>query len=53
MNKAASVLNLKNTKFANAHGLMNKKAFSCAYDVAKLTYLAMKNNEFRKIVSTK
>ena len=46
MNKAATTLNLKNTFFANTHGLMNEKAHSTASDICKLTCIAMKNPIF-------
>lgn len=53
MNKASIALNLKNTRFANAHGLMNEKAYSTSNDVAFLTIIAMKNATFAEIVSKK
>lgn len=43
MNKVAGILKLKNTNFANSHGLMNDKAYSTSNDVAKLTYIAINN----------
>ena len=53
MNKAASILKLKNTFFANTHGLMNEKAYSTASDLAKLTCIAMSNPIFCEIVGKK
>ena len=53
MNKGAKALNLRNTHFANAHGLMNEKSHSTADDVALLTCYAMKNETFRLIVKKK
>lgn len=46
MNKATTILNLKNTRFANPHGLMNDKAYSTADDVTRLTAIAMSNEIF-------
>lgn len=53
MNKAAAVLKLKNTFFANSHGLMNERAYSCSSDVSILTCMAMKNSIFFEIVGKK
>ena len=53
MNKAASTLKLKDTFFANTHGLMNEKAYSTASDVAKLTCIAMSHPMFCEIVGKK
>lgn len=47
MNKATSILNLKDTRFANAHGLMNDRAYSTADDITRLTAIAMSNETFR------
>jgi D-alanyl-D-alanine carboxypeptidase len=46
MNRLASALKLRNTKFVNAHGLMNEKAYSTATDISILTCIAMKNPLF-------
>lgn len=43
MNKATNILNLRNTRFANVHGLMNEKAYSTSDDIAILTAIAMGN----------
>lgn len=53
MNDKAEKLGMKNTNFANPHGLPNDNHFSCAYDMAILTAYAMKNEIFKEIVSTK
>lgn len=56
MNKKAQELGMKNTNFINPHGLENNKGkgnTSTAYDMAILTSYAMKNEEYKKIVSTK
>lgn len=53
MNKTANNLKLKNTRFHNPHGLMSDKAYSCSSDIAKLTFIAMKNETFATIVACK
>ena len=53
MNKLAHELNLRNTNYNNTHGLSNKYNKSCTADQGKLTYHALKYDEFRKIVATK
>jgi len=50
MNKNAIILGLKNTKFANPHGLPNNLSKSTANDVAKLCCICMKLENFRYIV---
>ena len=51
MNRLARVLVLRNTKFANPHGLPHQEARSTAADLAKLCCHCMKNELFRKITS--
>jgi len=41
------------TNYANSHGLINCNNKSSAYDVALLSEYALKNDMFRKIVSTR
>ena len=56
MNSKAKKLGMKNTTFNNPSGLDEndeKGNFSSAYDMALLMSYAMKNKEFKKIVSTK
>lgn len=54
MNKKAVEIGMKNTTFNNPHGLdVNGGNLSTAYDMALLTSYAMKNEEYKKIVSTK
>ncbi len=56
MNDKAKQLNMTNTVFYNSHGLEEndgKANLSTAYDMALLMSYAMKNNDFKKIVSTK
>jgi len=52
MNNKAQVLNMNNTHFENASGLNNETHYSTAFDMAKLASYAMKNEKFKKIVST-
>ena len=53
MNKEAKNLGLKNTHFANPHGLDADGHYTSAYDLALITAEAMKNEMFREIISTK
>ena len=54
MNDKADKLGLKNTIFNNPNGLDEEKGnYSTAYDMAIIMSEAIKNNEFKKIVSTK
>jgi D-alanyl-D-alanine carboxypeptidase len=47
MNILAKTLDLKNTHFANVHGLMNKKNYSTSNDIMKLCLYSMKRRDFR------
>lgn len=55
MNKKAKELGMEDTLFVNSSGLDNTDSgnYSSAYDMAKLTQYAMKNEIYRKIVGTK
>ena len=53
MNQEAQNLGLKNTNFANAHGLDKEGHYTSAYDLAKITAKAMENETFREIAATK
>ena len=53
MNQKAKELGLFNTNFVTPHGLDNSNHFTTAYDLAILTDYALKNLEFKNIVSTK
>jgi serine-type D-Ala-D-Ala carboxypeptidase (penicillin-binding protein 5/6) len=54
MNKKAQEVGMKQTIFANPHGLDDhENHYSTAYDMALLTRYAMKNNTYAKIVGTK
>lgn len=53
MNVKAQELNLKNTHFANPHGLDAEGHYSSANDLAVLTAYAMHNPVFKEIVATK
>jgi D-alanyl-D-alanine carboxypeptidase len=50
MNKNAHMLHLFSTFFTNPHGMDQDYHKSCAYDVALLSYKAMKNSLFQRIV---
>ena len=53
MNEFVKSLGLENTHFDNPHGLDSKTHYTSAYDLAKITAYALKNETFREIVSTK
>lgn len=55
MNKTGKKIGMKNTKFNNPSGLdeSDDGNISSSYDMALLMSYAMKNKDFRKIVSTK
>ena len=53
MNAKAREVGAKNTRFKNPHGLDAQEHYTTAYDLALIAQAAMKNEEFRKIVSTK
>lgn len=53
MNIKAQELGLENTHFENPNGLDGENHYSTAYDLAKLTQCALRNEAFKKIVSTK
>ncbi len=53
MNEKAQALGLKNTHFANPHGLDAEGHYTSAYDLAIITAEAMKHKDFKDIVSTK
>jgi D-alanyl-D-alanine carboxypeptidase/D-alanyl-D-alanine carboxypeptidase (penicillin-binding protein 5/6) len=52
MNKKAEDLGLRNTHFENPHGLDGDTHYTTARELAKITRAAMKNEDFRAIVST-
>lgn len=51
MNDRAKKIGCKNTHFENPHGLHDPNHYSTAYDMALIAKEAMKNDEFRRIVS--
>ena len=53
MNDLAREIGVKNTHFANTHGLDADGHYTTAYDLAVITSYALKNQTFREIVSTK
>lgn len=52
MNTRASQLGCTGTHFANTHGLHDEDHYTTARDLSKIASEALKNPEFRKIVST-
>lgn len=52
MNQKAKELRLENTNFVNPHGLHAVNHYSSAYDIAVMSYYALKYPLFAKIVST-
>ncbi len=53
MNKTARKCGAENTHFVNPHGLHDDKHYTTAHDLALISVHAMKNPEFRNIVSAK
>ena len=53
MNKKARDLGLKNTHYVNTTGLDDDNHYSTVNEVAKIFKYALKNKEFRKIISTR
>ncbi|MGN1201554.1 MAG: D-alanyl-D-alanine carboxypeptidase family protein [Candidatus Caccovivens sp.] len=53
MNELAKKIGVKNTHFANTHGLDADGHYTTAYDLAVITAYALENDTFREIVSTK
>ena len=53
MNETAKKAGAINTNFTNPHGLHTENHYTPARDLCAISYYAMKNELFRKIVSTK
>lgn len=53
MNDTASRIGAKNTHFTNPNGLDDEQHYTTARDLAAIAAYGMKNEEFRKIVSSK
>ena len=53
MNKKAEELGLTSTHFVTPHGLHDDEHYTTAYDLAKLTAAALKNETFLEICSSK
>ncbi len=53
MNEKAALLGAENSRFANPHGLPDKRHYTTAHDLALIAAYAMENETFREIVSTK
>jgi len=52
MNKKAEELGLTSTHFVTPHGLDEEEHYTTAYELAKITDYALKNEVFAKIVRT-
>jgi D-alanyl-D-alanine carboxypeptidase (penicillin-binding protein 5/6) len=52
MNQKAAELGLEHTSFANCSGLHDPKHYSTAYEMARIFAYALKNETFRKIITT-
>ena len=53
MSEKAHSIGAKNTQFKNPHGLDEDGHYTTAYDLALITRYALKNETFRRIISTK
>ena len=53
MNETAKKIGAKNSNFVNPHGLHDDNHYTTAYDLALISSYAIKNDIFKKIVSTK
>jgi len=53
MNTKATALGMKDTRFANPHGLDEDGHYSTAYDLAILTRYALKNQTFARLVRSR
>ncbi|MFI3229435.1 MAG: D-alanyl-D-alanine carboxypeptidase family protein [Bacillota bacterium] len=53
MNAKVAELGLTNTHFVNPHGLHDDNHYTSAYDLAYISSIAMQNETFKDIVSTK
>lgn len=53
MNDTAKKVGANNSNFNNPHGLDDKNHYTTAYDLARITAYALKNDTFKEIVSTK
>ncbi len=52
MNQKAEALGLVSTHFTNPHGLDHEEHYTTAYDLARISAYALKNETFRTICST-
>lgn len=53
MNETAKKAGATDTNFVNPHGLHHPEHYTTARDLCAISYYAMKNEQFREIVSTK
>lgn len=51
MNERAEEMGLQNTHFTNSHGLDNEEHYTSAHDLAIIAAEALKNQDFKRIVS--
>lgn len=52
MNETAKKIGVQNTSFKNPNGLDEEGHYTTAYDLARIASYSLKNDEFKKIVST-
>ena len=52
MNKRAKELGCQNSNFVNANGIENENHYTTAYDLAMIMKQCVKNENFKKIIST-
>ena len=52
MNETAARIGLSDTHFTNPHGLDEREHYTTALDLARLTAYAIRNEQFRRVVST-
>ena len=52
MNETAEKIGAKNSHFVNPHGLHDDNHYTTAYDLALISCYAIKNKDFKEIVST-
>ncbi len=53
MNQKAKELGLSDTHFTNPHGLYDEEHYTTAYELAKITRAALKDEDIKTVVSTK
>ena len=53
MNERARAMGLSDTHFCNPHGLDCEEHYTTAYELARIAQIALQNDQFRAIVSTR